>query len=100
VHEVSVGDVRSGSSNRIDYAAGEQRIDVARTQDTLERNVLLDQRLIEGLRGRTYVVEPEKPRVDPARAKRRKELEDMSFRTTDAPDSLDVENLHRCSVGR
>ncbi len=99
VNEMGVNEVRLECAGRACCPAREQRVDVARARETLERDVTLGEGGVEGLRRRARVVEPEEARVDVSRAQPRQQLEDVSFRAAYSPDPLDVQNLHLWSTG-
>ncbi len=96
---MGVNEVRPECAHHVEHAAREQRVDVARARETLERDVTLGERGVEGLRRRSRIVEPEEACVDVSRAQRRQELEDVSLRAAYSPDPLDVEDLHLRSTG-
>ena len=95
VNKMRVNEVRPDRTSSTDHVRREPRVEIARAPQSLERNVALGERGVEGLGCRARVVEPEKGGVDPPRAKRRQQLEHVPLRAADPSDPLDVEDLHR-----
>ena len=77
-----------------DDVAGEPRRDVDPAPDTTVRDVELIEPLVEQRRVGAGHVEPEKARVDASLTERRQQCEQVSLRTADAGELVEMEDLH------
>ena len=94
--EMGVHEVGAGRANRTDHSPCQPWVGVPRAGQALERDLALGERLVEGVRMRTRVVETQERGLDPCRPKRGQQFEHVPLRAADSADALEVQNPHDC----